>query len=337
MMTSEIKKMLTKIRDVRIAVYGDFCIDAYWILDPRGGEISVETGLQTQAVKSHYYSLGGASNIVANLAALKPVLIKTVGVAGDDIYGRELFHQFELLKVDSSAMVIQRENFDTVTYGKRYIGNTEEPRVDFGIFNKRSRATNDLILQNLRSALQDFDVLIFNQQVPGSLDDDAFIDGVNHILDEFNDTVILFDSRHYGHRFKNVYRKVNVVEAAQLNGQDAKPDDLIPIENVHKHAQYLSEQSKKPVFITLGAQGILIADGTNLHEVPGIQLKGKLDTVGAGDTTISALGLSLAAGFNIREAAVFANLAAAVTVQKLFQTGTASGEEILALCTKLDK
>jgi len=44
-------------------VYGDFCVDAYWILDPKGGEISVETGLQTEAVRRHYYTLGGVDAI----------------------------------------------------------------------------------------------------------------------------------------------------------------------------------------------------------------------------------------------------------------------------------
>ena len=102
MKIERVQKILKKIKAVKIVVYGDFCIDAYWILDPRGGEISVETGLQTQAVKSHYYTLGGASNIVANLAALKPAHIKTIGIAGDDIYGRELLHQFAQLKVDTS-------------------------------------------------------------------------------------------------------------------------------------------------------------------------------------------------------------------------------------------
>ena len=37
-----IKAILQKIQNVSIAIYGDFCIDAYWILDPHGSEISVE-------------------------------------------------------------------------------------------------------------------------------------------------------------------------------------------------------------------------------------------------------------------------------------------------------
>lgn len=68
-----------------------------------------------------------------------------------------------------------------------------------------------------------------------------------------------------------------------------------------------------------------------INEIPGIQLNTKIDTVGAGDTSLSALSSCLAAGVPPAEAAEFANLASAVTIQKLFTTGTASGEEILAL------
>ncbi len=68
MKTERVSEILNKIKNVTVAVCGDFCLDAYWLLDPRGGEVSVETGLKTLAVNKHYYSLGGASNIVANLA-----------------------------------------------------------------------------------------------------------------------------------------------------------------------------------------------------------------------------------------------------------------------------
>jgi len=62
----------------------------------------------------------------------------------------------------------------------------------------------------------------------------------------------------------------------------------------------------------------------------------KLDIVGAGDTVTSVLALCLGAGVRPAEAAEFANFAAAVTVQKLFQTGTASGAEILEVAKDVD-
>ena len=54
-------------------------------------------------VARHYYSLGGASNVVANLAALEPAAIQVIGAIGDDIFGRELRRQLHELKVDTAA------------------------------------------------------------------------------------------------------------------------------------------------------------------------------------------------------------------------------------------
>ncbi len=329
MKEQRINETLARIRNVKVAVYGDFCIDAYWLLDPCGSEVSLETGLQAQAVGRHYYSLGGASNVVANLAALEPASIQVIGVIGDDIYGRELTRQLRELSVDTSYLVVQKDNFDTVAFGKPYIESKELPRMDFGFFNKRTEATDQALLKGIKNALQTADALIFNQQVPGSITSESFIDSANELFKKFGDKIVLLDSRHYGRKFRNIYRKTNDLEAAQLNNVDVKLDDVLALADVKKYAENLYKQFNKPVFLTRGSRGIITVDSDGYHEVPGIQLLKKLDIVGAGDTVTSALALCLGGGVCPAEAAEFANLAAAVTVQKLFQTGTASGPEIL--------
>ncbi len=334
MKTTQLKQILKKIQQVKVAVYGDFCLDAYWFLDPRGGEISAETGLHTQAVKKHYYTLGGASNVVANLAALEPAEIKVIGAIGNDIFGRELLRQFNALGVNHESLVIQEENFYTVTFSKIILDGKEQPRMDFGFFNRRSQQTEDKIIAGLLEALQQTDVLIFNQQVPNSLTE-KFIHHANSLFDQFNEKIVLLDTRHYGHRFKNIYRKTNAVEAARLNGIAAEVLDQIDFEATKRHANKLFDESGKPVFITRGSAGILVVDNTGSHAIPGIKLNKPIDPVGAGDTVVSALAVCLGAGLTPDEAAEFANLTAAVTVQKLFMTGTASGKEMLDLCEEI--
>ncbi|MHC4328894.1 MAG: PfkB family carbohydrate kinase [Planctomycetota bacterium] len=331
MKEERIREISARIRNVKVAVYGDFCLDAYWVLDPRGSEVSLETGLQAQAVGKHYYSLGGASNVVANLAALEPAAIQVIGVIGDDIFGRELTRQFQELGVDTTCLVVQEESFDTVAFGKPYLEGNEQPRMDFGFFNNRTEATDRALLDGIRNALQTADALIANQQVPGSITNESFIDGANALFDEFSDKVALLDSRHFGHKFKNIYRKTNDLEAAHLNGVDVKPDDVFTFADVKKYAVNLYRQFSKPVFLTRGPRGIVVVDSDGVHEIPGIQLLKKLDIVGAGDTVTSALALCLGASVPPAEAAEFANFAAAVTVQKLFQTGTASAAEIIEI------
>lgn len=336
MKQERIKNILDQISNVNIAVYGDFCLDAYWLMDPDGSEVSVETGLPAEAVEKHSYSPGGAGNIVANLAALNPASIKVIGVVGNDIHGRELSSQLQALGADTASLIIQQENFDTYTYTKKIYGEKEAPRIDFGLKNRRSGETDAALLKNISTALENYDALIFNQQVTGSITNKDFISECNLLFDRFSDKIVVLDSRHFNASFRNVYRKTNEIEIALLNGREVNPQDYISISDIKGYGIKVYRQYEKPVFVTCGARGMVSFDSSGISETPGLQLLNRLDTVGAGDTAISALTLSLAAGFEAPESAEFANLAAAVTVQKLFTTGTASGEEIFELSKDAD-
>ncbi len=286
-----ITEILEKIKDVKIAVYGDFCLDAYWDMDPEGSEVSVETGLQAESVATQKYSPGGAGNVLANVAALNPKEIKVIGVIGDDIHGRELNRQLQQLGADTSSFTIQKENFETYTYTKKILEGKEQPRIDFGLNNERTIASDNEILKNIRFALENFDVLIFNQQVQGSLNNESFIDGVNKLFEEFDDKMVILDSRHYNGKFRNISRKVNEIEAAVLTGKKLNPRDFIAFEDIKQNGTEIYNQYKKPTFVSCGARGIITFDESGVNEVPGIQIVKQIDTVGAGDTAISALAL----------------------------------------------
>ncbi len=326
-----LQKILKDIHKVKVSIYGDFCLDAYWTIDKSGSETSLETGLQADAVLRHYYTLGGASNIVANLAALCPAEIRVIGVIGEDIFGRELSHQLNELQVDTSSLVTQKEDFDTYVFIKRIIGNEEQFRIDFGVHNRRSVETDTVLLERIEQALESTNVLILNQQIPDSICNESFIEKLNALLDKNKDKIALLDSRQYGARFHNVYRKINDLEAARLVGVKLDEKANVPLRDCKDFAQALFDKFKKPVVITRGARGMLSMEGNNLHSVEGIRLIKKLDTVGAGDTVTSALALSLGAGYKLGDSIQLANLAAAVTVQKRFRTGTADAKEILDL------
>ena len=336
MTQDNIKDISAKIKDVKIAVYGDFCLDAYWTMDAEGSEVSVETGLKAEAVSKQRYSPGGAGNVVANLAALKPKAIKVIGAIGNDIHGRELTSLLSNLGADTTGLILQEQDFDTYTYLKKYYGEHEEPRIDFGLFNKRSKVTDKEILMHIRFALENYDALIFNQQVVGSITNQSFIDQVNILFKEFKDKIVVIDTRDYSDKLGNVYRKSNEVELAVLNGIDAKFTDYISNSNIKEYGKVLFQKYQKPIFATCGARGVICFDKDGVTEIPGILLSSKLDIVGAGDTFISALTACLAAGFTPAEAASFSNFASAVTVQKIQTTGTASAEEISEISSDVD-
>jgi rfaE bifunctional protein kinase chain/domain len=334
MTLEQLKKLLSDISSVRIAVLGDFCVDAYWILHPGGSEVSVETGLAAQAVQRQYYNPGGAGNIVANLAALKPARIGILGAVGRDIFGTELRNQLAGLGADTSLLIVQETQFDTFTFAKRYLNGVEQPRIDFGVYNQRSSDTDRRLLNGLQTALATADIVILNQQIPGSLDSPGFIESAREVIGDRGGKVIL-DSRHYGHRFGRIIRKCNIREAADLNGRTIAESDDIPLTEVESFARRLYQQDGHPVFITMGSRGILVFEQGKAYPIPAIDLGDvPVDPVGAGDTTLAAMALALAAGKAPAEAAEFATFAAAVTVQKLYQTGTANAEEIVDIFIK---
>jgi len=330
-MKLDIQSILDKIQNVKIAVYGDLCLDAYWILDPKGSEISLETGKQAQAVRDQNYHLGGGANVIANLAALQPAEIKAIGSIGNDIFGQEIIRQFKNLSVNTDGIVLLDAPFQTVTFAKRYKGQDEESRIDFGFLNELTEAASNEMIASIESALQSCDALIMNQQVPGSLDSSSFLQKLNLLLQKYPDKTVMIDSRDYSDKLENTILKTNAVEAACLYGVDASPTDIFPEEDVIEFATALFSKNKRPVFVSRGKYGLICVDGNGAQSIPGIHIVEQTDPVGAGDTMVSALACCLAAGISPEEASHFANLASVVTVKKRFQTGTASGDEIKAL------
>lgn len=332
----EIRKIIEKIEKVKVAVYGDFCLDAYWFLDPKGSEVSVETGLRGDSVNSCNHMLGGASNIVANLAAMNPRNIKVVGAIGDDIFGKEINRQFIDLGVDIKFLTVQKDNFNTCTYVKIYLHDKELPRIDFGFNNIRTLETDKIILAGIEEALSSCDVFIFNQQILGSITNYSFIKAVNELFKRYSNKIIISDTRHYGKQINHIIRKINEFEAAESADIKIKPEENIHLKDLKKYGRKMYDMFKKPVFITRGPKGMLVIDLKGFHQVPGINLMKKLDPVGAGDTVISALALCLGCGENPRVAADFANLSAAVVVQKLFKAAIVSPGEIIAISKDID-
>ena len=137
--------------------------------------------------------------------------------------------------------------------------------------------------------------------------------------------VALADSRTRIGLFKRTILKPNQREAwAALGGQGN-----LSLKAAHHHAHVLSNQTGRPVFLTLGNRGILVADGSAVEHVPAVDLTTPIDPVGTGDTCAAALSAALAAGAKLTEAAALACLAASITAQQVGTTGTASPTQLI--------
>lgn len=93
----------------------------------------------------------------------------------------------------------------------------------------------------------------------------------------------------------------------------ASPRDGRPDAGVADRAVTLSRLSGAPVIVTRGGDGVLIADGGEVFELPA-PVADVVDTTGAGDTFNGVLAARLAAGDDLTRAAELAVAAASISV-----------------------
>lgn len=326
MTASTLSDLFARIARLRIAIIGDFAVDFYYEIQKATGEFSIETNQEVHWGRRPRTAPGGAGNVVQNLAALGIADLRVFGCAGNDVFGRELRALFARLGVNTAHLTLT-EGWDTCTYTKPMLPTGEDHRLDFGTHNHLPDATFGALLAGLGNALPSLDALIVNQQFPNPLLNEARLEQLLALLALFPNVRVVADLRDFGKAVRRATLKVNTAELARLLGAHPAehPDECV------RQATALREMTGGPVVVTRGAEGILYVDEGETRSVPGLPLPGPLDTVGAGDTVVAALTAALAAGTPPHQALDLANRAAAVTVQKLGQTGTATPSEILAI------
>jgi rfaE bifunctional protein kinase chain/domain len=335
--SGEISSILDKVPGGSVAVVGDFCLDVYWEIDRTASEPSVETGLNTEPVRHHRYSPGGAGNVVMNLLALGVETVYPVGVLGDDPFGRELKLLFKDSHVNCTGLVSQAKGWATPTYIKPCVESKELSRIDFGNFNRLSDVAEADLFTRLEEILHLVSVALINHQATGSIHDSAtFRRHLAQVMERYPHLIFIVDSRGYHDCYPKAIHKLNEHELMSMSGKPIDANKSVSLEDLVQQAALLYEQWKSPLIVTRGERGCVVASGSELSRVCGLELSGPIDPVGAGDTFCSALMAGISTGAVLASAAFIANVAAAVTVQKILQTGTATREEILELGTSAD-
>jgi len=328
----ELEQILTAITRARMAVIGDFCLDAYWFLDTTSGEQSLETGRPVHHAHRQRYSPGGAGNVLMNLRSLNAGSLFAFGVIGNDPFGPALERQLAGQGIDTAGMLTQAETWDTHVYGKPYLGHEEQERFDFGTGNRLHDRTAERLINSLRSVLPHVDAVIINEQISSGIHASPTLQqGLQQLIHDHPAMLFLLDSRHASDMYDGALRKLNDHEAVRLCGTTRAPQEPVLVDEARTAATELHARWEKPLVVTRGQYGCIVSDDQGLHEIPGLLILKETDTVGAGDSMLAGTAAGLAAGLDLLAAAAIGGFVAGVTVQKLFQTGTATPEEVLAI------
>lgn len=332
MSADRLEELIAAFPRLRIAVLGDFFLDAYLDVDPALAEVSVETGKTAHQVVGVRHSPGAAGTVVGNLSALGAGTLHAVGFTGDDGQSYELRKDLGQLRCGTDHLHFDPQRL-TPTYLK------PRDRTDPGLAGEHERydtknrvstspAIERRIVDSLDALLPGLDAVIVADQVEE--------EGCGVVTAEVRralasaaprnpDVVFWADSRRRIRQFRGTIIKPNQFEA--VGKENPLPGDKVGLVELVEAVRRLRAETGAPICATRGAEGMLVSD-PEMTVVPGLRVEGPLDPTGAGDSATAGAVLALAAGGQLPEAALVGNLVASITVGQLATTGTARPEQL---------
>ncbi len=313
-----LEAILESFSRVCLLVAGDVVVDEY--LWGEVERISPEAPVPVVRVERESLLLGGAGNVVRNVAALGGRCVFCT-VVGDDDDGRRVVDLLKDQGVDTQGVVVAEGR--QTTRKTRVVARAQQVvRYDRESLEaipadvvRRVLAFVDATRGGVDAAiLEDYGKGFFSRRLIGALMERLCEAGL----------AVAVDPKLELSSYRGVtLLKPNLREAEFLTGVSVRsPEDL---ESVARRLR--KSTSARDIVVTRGSDGATIFEGDRpAVEVPTVA-RDVFDVQGAGDTSMATLALARCAGATLLEAAVLANAAAGVVVAKL-GTATASRDEL---------
>jgi len=262
-------------------------------------------------VREETYNLGGAANVVNNLASLG-VEPAPFGVVGDDELGKTLRRIMREKSADDSGILTANDRPTTVK--TRVIARNQHiVRIDRESRDDLPEGLQEALIENFRKNAGKFDGAIFQDYNKGDVTEKVITE-ITKIAIANNIPISADPKFHNFFAYKGVtVFKPNVKETeAALVTKICSEADLIT-----SGREIFDRIAPRHLLITRGDKGMtLFLDRDNTVHLPTRALKVH-DVSGAGDTVIAALMAFLAAGATLPEAASIANYAAGAVCEEV--------------------
>jgi len=286
-----------------VLIVGDVMLDRYWY-GPTG-RISPEAPVPVVKVEENEERPGGAANVAMNIAALGGHA-HLVGLTGKDEPAQVLTDKLSSLKVKCDF--VELVDFPTITKLRVMSRGQQLIRLDFEDSFKNVDA--EFVLSRMEQALPKVKSVILSDYAKGALEHvqtfiqkaraasvPVFIDPKGADFERYRGATLLTP---------------NMAEFELVAGKVANEQEL-----VEKGLALIEEFDFEALLVTRSEHGMtLLRRGQEPFHLPTLA-KEVYDVTGAGDTVISVLAASVAAGKPLEEACALANAAAGVVVGKL--------------------
>ena len=290
-----------------VLVAGDVMLDRYWT--GATARISPEAPVPVVQVRQQENRVGGAGNVAVNLASLG-VRTRLLGLAGDDDDARELHAMLAQHSIQPDLLRVPGSR--TISKLRVLSRHQQLIRLDF---EDHFPAYSGLdFLTAFQRGVTEAKVVILSDYAKGALR------GVEHLISHARarGLPVIVDPK--GKDFAP-YRGATLLTPNLLEFEAVAGACSSQAELEARGERLRQELDLQALLITRGEHGMtLLCEKRPPLHLPA-EAREVFDVTGAGDTVAALLGAGLAAGMELADAVVLANLAAGIVVGKL---GTAA-------------
>ena len=312
---------IKKFKGCRILVVGDLMVDEYLWGDV--DRISPEAPVQVVAVKDKEFTLGGSGNVVNNLSTLGAE-VYAASVIGPGSNGRMLMDKFHELGVNTDGVIEDPGRF-TTRKTRIIAANQHVLRIDHETKKDISEKTLKTLKECITNKIESVDVVLISDYAKGVITP-ALISHMVKSAEKHNKITVADPKGLEFQKYSGVTLLTpNKKEAGAAAGMEINSEsDLgLAVEKIRKRSQIDS------LLVTCGKDGMVLfehdAEPFKIHA----EARQVFDVSGAGDTVLAVLGLAVASGASLKDAATLANTAAGIVVGKV-GTATVTLDELSA-------
>lgn len=321
-MKEKLKTVIDNFQKLKVLIIGDAILDTY--VKGTTERICREAPVPVFTVQSKEHQCGGAANTAINVATLGAEVF-FLTVLGKDANARELLDLLKKNKVHT-AHILQDKHRVTIAKKRMTASSNIVLRVDEGTTDTISQACEKELLKKFIELYPVVDAIILSDYGYGVLTH-SFIESIKDFATA-NHIPIVVDAKDLT-RFKVLKPtavKPNYEEALQLLNIKKAVNGSRVQQMIAFHKKILELTGAHKVALTLDADGVLyIEKGKPPYRIACVPHE-DTKTIGAGDTFISALALSLASKLKGEVAAEIAAAAAAIVVEKDGTVGCTNNE-----------
>jgi D-beta-D-heptose 7-phosphate kinase/D-beta-D-heptose 1-phosphate adenosyltransferase len=306
---NRILKYLDQFPKAKILVVGDLMVDHYiW---GNVSRISPEAPVPVVEVTAESIRPGGAANVFNNIVSLDGQA-DLCGVIGADEPGRWLQQEVKQCGASIDGLVSEEQR-PTIQKTRIVAHSQQVVRYDREKRHPISAVTQHKLFEFILNKMQSpdgCDCLVLSDYAKGVITQGLTKDLLS--LAKKNGVPTIVDPK-VSHM--DYYREVTVVTPNHLEASQASGVDIIDEQSLLEAGHRLLKRLHcEAVLITRGEKGMsLFEKNGEVTHIP-TMAKAVFDVTGAGDTVVGTLGLALASGATLTEAATLANYAAGVVV-----------------------